>query len=547
MKKILFSLFLTFLCLGSFGQNSMLSTLYKNWYQYRTYQENGSGVKAMNSKIKLMQGTALYSAYIGGHTQGRLGIMDSCLTAFNALYGKTHSAPTFTATSVSFLDVDSLAINGVIVDDYYSKDSIMSWITAAELDTTEVIDLIERYSIDSTFLNEHLVTLWDSLSINSAMEDTILAWIADSVISNDSLIALIQAYSIQTDSVLIHLGNFWDTLSYPTEAEVAGMIKDSISGLVAGATDSTYYQITAGDIVLNTAISPSGVSKITSNNTVTSFQYSLSEKYMTINTLAGYIFGVTPTTYLVLKFYDAPTVTAPNIIPYSTDANTGYSWVSADKLGLVAGGVSTLTSEYSTPLATSITKVTDSLYVSKGIETIRLHGDSIKMGTGEYLQRLAGYDAAPTDSSIFALTPSGVNFLYPLSSIVEAIEDSSEVAESATKQVKVYNSTGAYFDYYNLAPDTTYTITDSTVSVDVTNTRGVFVSDSEGCAIFGFANGVEGQEIWITNTTTNNLILKNNSTGTQKIQNGGDVTITGYGGATLTYNGTSWFIIGKNE
>ena len=91
------------------------------------------------------------------------------------------------------------------------------------------------------------------------------------------------------------------------------------------------------------------------------------------------------------------------------------------------------------------------------------------------------------------------------------------------------------------------TVTDSTTSVNISSANVVYVNDAEDCAIFGFSGGSTGDIIHVINISTNNLILKDNSTGTQKIMNGADVTITGYGGATLLYNGTYWFIIGKNE
>jgi hypothetical protein len=129
----------------------------------------------------------------------------------------------------------------------------------------------------------------------------------------------------------------------------------------------------------------------------------------------------------------------------------------------------------------------------------------------------------------------------------DAIEDSAAVAESAINYIKVYNATLDSFDRFELETDTLTTITDSTVSVNVTSSKRIQVTDTEACAIFGFSGGVQGDVIDIANTTTNNLILKNNSTGTQKIQNGSDATITGYGGASLYCDGTMWIITSINQ
>lgn len=128
-----------------------------------------------------------------------------------------------------------------------------------------------------------------------------------------------------------------------------------------------------------------------------------------------------------------------------------------------------------------------------------------------------------------------------------AIEDETTVLADPDKQIMVFDNDLTHYTPFDLATDTLTVLTDSTVSVNVTSSKRIQVTDTEACAIFGFSGAVQGDIINIANTSTNNLILKNNSTGTQKIQNGGDVTITGYGGATLYCDGTSLIIIGVNQ
>jgi hypothetical protein len=89
-------------------------------------------------------------------------------------------------------------------------------------------------------------------------------------------------------------------------------------------------------------------------------------------------------------------------------------------------------------------------------------------------------------------------------------------------------------------------VTDSTTSVDVSDANIVEVNDPQNCAIFGFSGGTANDIIYVYNKTTHTLILKDNSTGTQKIRNGSDITITGYGGAVLTFDGSYWFVNSYN-
>lgn len=79
---------------------------------------------------------------------------------------------------------------------------------------------------------------------------------------------------------------------------------------------------------------------------------------------------------LTLNFNE-PSLISPNIIPRAFDSNTGYGADGNDKLALVAGGQSTLTSEYNSTALKSITTINDSLEVNGAVNTDRLTADSI--------------------------------------------------------------------------------------------------------------------------------------------------------------------------
>jgi hypothetical protein len=134
----------------------------------------------------------------------------------------------------------------------------------------------------------------------------------------------------------------------------------------------------------------------------------------------------------------------------------------------------------------------------------------------------------------------------PLSSLFEALYPAAIGDYNSRDTLYLYlhvNATGVLDSIFKVpvVRKTIVTVSDSVTSLDVENVDIVNVSDAEVCAIFGFANGDSGQIINIYNTTVNNLILKDNSTGTQKLMNGSDKTITGYGGVELYFNGTYWY------
>lgn len=408
MKKIIFSIIIGLLLISCkvSGQSSMLSTLYQNYTLYNTYLTEGSYIKAEKSGQKLLRGESLFANYLAGSLTGRNGLMDSCLTAFNTLYGKTHSPISFELTSVSYLDLDSLLINGVKITNFYPRDSIISWIGTAGLDTSAVESLISDNSIDSTFLNLHLQIFRDSLDITEDVKDSVLFWISDSTLSQAQIISLIQSYSIQTDSVLIHINNLLDTLDYTTSTELTAAINgidtDSDSSWVSIIVDTANI----GAIKLNDTY---GSQIISGASRIVNMKNSINQYSFVFDLVNGYLYGAYPSSNdLELRLFTAPSSTAPNIIPKRSDSNTGFSWVSADKLALVGGGHPILTAEYTS--SKSIIKEVDSMVVGT-VDANMIYTDSINTANGWH-KNIVSFNDVPSDSALVGLTSSGNTFYY---------------------------------------------------------------------------------------------------------------------------------------
>lgn len=597
MKKILLFAIFIVTTFSLKAQYSPENSLYSNYIRFRDYYANGTFVKADIEAKKFIKGIGLMNEYLLGSFSGRTGLMDSCMTEFNTLYGKTHDAPSITISALSYLEIDSFSFDGgtTWVHDIITADSVNALIEAAGIDSVIVIALIDSLSIDSTFLNTHLSTFRDSLDVTADVKDSVLNWINDSILQfygardsswvrtdHDTLYVgdnkmysesdLLYFYPTGTsgEPVIIDMhsfggGNYYTKIRVPlihlvpldlTPASVSeGMIMFDNSENMIKYYNGSYWSTvdTTGGTGTTTGDSSwTSASVDTLNFNDYDIRLVAGSQKLSVETLTGTGNTViAPTEILsdrtagvrIITGAD-PTSTSPNMLPDRADANTGYSWVSADKLGLVAGGQSVATFEYAGTKKT--TDLKDSLIVT-GIHATRLDVDSIKTANG-YHKYIASFSTAPSDSSIYCTTPAGGNFLVPLTSITEAAQDSAAVSASE-KYVKVFDSTGTKFDYYSLEPDTVQTISDSTVSVNVINTSLIKVADSEACAIFGFVGGELGDHVALVNTTANNLILKDNSTGTQKILtgSGSDVTITGIGGAEFWFDGTYWYITGLNQ
>ncbi len=94
------------------------------------------------------------------------------------------------------------------------------------------------------------------------------------------------------------------------------------------------------------------------------------------------------------------------------------------------------------------------------------------------------------------------------------------------------------------------TITASTDALDVTAMTSVLVDTSSGNkTIGGLANGVAGQVVHIIKILSpNNMIIEHlEGSGTQKIvtPDNADITITNYGGVTLVFRGTEWYVVSQ--
>lgn len=111
----------------------------------------------------------------------------------------------------------------------------------------------------------------------------------------------------------------------------------------------------------------------------------------------------------------------------------------------------------------------------------------------------------------------------------------------STVPVGLALSNGANNDI--VIPDTIAAVTGQTSFVRITGPTGVF-------NITGFAGGVDGQHLWIYNTTTQNMTLTNKATSSASNQintmTGADVATTGEGIAHLIYDATTGFWLVEN-
>jgi hypothetical protein len=481
----------------------MLSTLAQNSYQYQGYLTDGPLNKAEASRVKLQQGIAWYFLYERGQLEGRSTIMDSAMTAFNTLYGKTHTPPSSSLTSVSYLDLDSLFIGGVKIENFYSKDSIQSWIDAAGVDSTVVLNLIIANSINLDSLDTHLQIFRDSLDVTADIKDSVLIWIGDSVLNNTELVALIVSNSINRDTLDVQLAAFYDTLSFVTIPQMEDSIASALSVFESGVQDSTWTSINVDTIKFGTngkMIRSNGES-----NGIWYFKYGSDQATLDIST------GLTFTSsYSPLIRSTIASATNPTLLPAYTDNNTGYSWVSADKLGLVAGGVSTFTSEYNVSLTKSITRVPDSLVVTGHINTDKLTVDSIQDGGLRWYKNLIGYGDVPTETSLRSVSSSGTLSWLAISDITDlGIENADSVAADDSNYVLKYNEDLTYYEKILAVPDTliTASLTDGTpTDTEIDNATGTTpsavganwdatIKDSDGTKLMYFIKS-DGTTDW---------------------------------------------------
>lgn len=406
----------------------MLNTIYGDYVRYKTYLTNGPYVKAQSQGEKLIREISLFQDYVAGALTGRSTFSDSAKTDFDALTGKTHDALTITLGYTPALKIDSLSFNNGLswVNNIYNypKDSILAWIGSGGTDSTTVINLILTNAINLDTLNAHLTIFRDSLNIIPDIKDSVLNWIGDSTLSSLQRIDTIRKYSINLDTLNSHLQIFRDSLTFVNSSQVANQIHDSIVG-ITNSQDSTWYSAKVID-TLTLGSSPTDFQLINKSGGAIAFrsQGNIRLNYNQNGILYGTPDGSTANG-LELDFYYSPSSTIPNIVPAGNlDPNTGYSWVSSDKLGLVAGGVSTLTSEYNSSLSKSITKVTDSLYSSSGIKAPRIYGDSIQ-SNGAWNKNILSYGDVPSNDAVRIISSAGVQSFGTLTADVDSVYSGS--------------------------------------------------------------------------------------------------------------------------
>jgi len=122
---------------------------------------------------------------------------------------------------------------------------------------------------------------------------------------------------------------------------------------------------------------------------------------------------------LFLNLFSTPTSTSGNIIPnYSDDANTSYSWVSDDELGLVLGGQAGPSFGYAGSKNT--TDLKDSLIVV-ALDASRAFLDSV-YNNSAWLKYLMGWGVHPADSSVRIVAGDGTQSFKPLTELTGDID-----------------------------------------------------------------------------------------------------------------------------
>jgi len=403
MKRLILFIGLSIITLYGYSQNSVLTTLYRNYAQYKNYADNNNLSKALNSQKILEQGNTLMDLYLLGALTGRSGLMDSAMTAFNTLYGKQHIAPDIALSALSSLKVDSISFDDGVTwlnaSNILTSSQIQDMIDASGVDEQAVIDIVESYSINLETLNTNLDNFRDTLNVIPDIESTIRGWIGDSTLTISQLITLITDNSASDDDVATAIDNYRDTLTYMYPAEIESLIASAVDG-VDPSGDSSWTSVTIDTLLFN----PSGSKRIRSNGPSNGIFYFEYAGGYGVTIIAGSVDGGFYTKNAVV-LNTSPTSTSAPIRPNYSDANTGYSWVSADKLGLVAGAQSTFTSEYNSGLSKKINNLMDSAVVT-GLSATRVHAGSVITANGTHVN-LVSFTSAPEVYSVPIVAPDG--------------------------------------------------------------------------------------------------------------------------------------------
>ena len=394
MRKI-FLLFLLVICVSATAQYDPRTTIYDMWDDYNTAYTQGDYRDAEVYLAKAARGTSLMLLYDWATATARPTLADSVLLELDDLAGKTHSPTEFTYSASSYLILDSISLdNGVT---YYT------------------------YIVDSTWVDTRIAATYDTLTFTyqADVDASITAY-------NDSS-------GFDSTAFYAELDAFRDTLTIPEE-------------------DSTWVEITADRI--------KSVDTITFETGAHLIDYAYDGLRVMVNDKSyGYTLlaasGISSTESdgaQMLTNGTGPPYTP--FIPNRGDNNSGWGWVSEDKLGVYAG--TTLTASFEKVGAAGVVQVIDSLIVDDAIDVEKLYVDSIYMVA----------DATWTSSL----------------NLISGIENADSVANTDTIKIQIWNDEGTHYTLTTLEedvyPHVGFGFADSTVTLTAASDEWVKVTNA---------------------------------------------------------------------
>lgn len=142
-------------------------------------------------------------------------------------------------------------------------------------------------------------------------------------------------------------------------------------------------------------------------------------------------------------------------LPNASDVNTGFTWLSSDKLTLEAGGQNILTSEYTG--GKRINNLEDSANVI-ALKATRGRFDSIWDGT-KWNKKLVSFNSNPTDSAVVGMKSDGAPFYLSIKNGTligtSGILDPDSVS-SNSEWLKLFSADGKYYKLVQSHVDTAY-------------------------------------------------------------------------------------------
>lgn len=486
MKKLIL-LVLLIIPLVAKSQNSVLSSLYRDYLLYQQYTTEGPATREKITRERLIKATDLWNTYLISYYEGETDTMALALTALNSLYGKTHATPTlsgggssspggvtgdiqynqaggFAAAPLTTNGTDISVDTKLLIDEgltygtstgvwfgdgntgfYESSDNNLYlnlggstgiMFSSTQMQTKDIVGIAA-----STYNNGTQSVPWAAINGDTVrVQDTLLlTYLSPSggevlkISPTGGIYAEANASDtttvVATKYDIIDMVEFADTTGIiATEYDIRNMVEDAdiidmvefadTASIIAtqydltlvdggGSPDSTYYGLTVYDtlVFIDPASQNGTYMTVQTNGLISVGPISSGFKSAPFYSISGTAIYKS-TNGLNINFNISPTSVTPNIIPRYDDSNTGYSWVSSDKLGLVGGGVSLLTAEYNSSLAKAITKIIDSVYVNGGIMATRAYLDSISVN-GVFHKNVLGYGDSPASISLRAVEPDG--------------------------------------------------------------------------------------------------------------------------------------------